>query len=117
MYVNPHFYYLIHWVVSALALLITAYVVPGFEISGFIAALIAAIVVGFANSTLGWILIALTLPINILTLGLFTFVVDGIVLKMCAAIVPGFKITSWGAAIFGALILAIVRTVLQYFLV
>lgn len=111
------FYLLIHWIVSALALMITAYLVRGFKIKGFGSALITAVVIGLANIVVTPLLLFLTLPFNILTLGLFTFVVNGAVLKLCAALLPGFAIEGWGSAIFGAIVLAVVGTGLHYFLV
>jgi putative membrane protein len=111
------FYYgVLHWIISAFAVMITAYVVRGFKVKSFWSALGAALIIGIANAILWPILIFLTLPINILTFGLFTFVVNGIVLKICAAIMPGFKIDTWTAAIIGAIILAVVSTALHYFL-
>ncbi len=106
---------LIHWILSALAVLLTSKIIAGFNVSGFVAALIAAAVIGLANIVIWPILMFLTLPINILTLGLFTFVVNGAVLKLCAAILPGFKIESWLAAIFGAIVLALINMLLQHF--
>ena len=108
---------LIHWAVSALAVMFTAYLVRGFKVKSFWSALGAALVIGLANAILWPILIFLTLPINILTLGLFTFVVNGMVLKICAWFMPGFEIDSWMAAIFGAIILSITGYVLHYFVV
>jgi putative membrane protein len=63
------------------------------------------------------VLIFLTLPINILTLGLFTFVVNGMVLKICAAILPGFQVKSWFAAIIGSIILSVIGTAMHFLLV
>ena len=107
----------VHWAVSALALMLTAYLVRGFKIKSFGSALVAAAVIGLANIVIWPILIFLTLPINILTLGLFTFVVNGMVLKICAAMLPGFKIETWGAAIFGSIVLAIVGAGLHHLIV
>jgi putative membrane protein len=103
----------IHWFLSAGALLITAHLVKGFQVSSFTAALIAAVIIGIANILVWPILIVLTLPLNILTLGLFTFVVNGIVLRLCSALVSGFDIKSWGAAIFGSIVLSLVSLVLH----
>ena len=115
---NPSLIYsLLHWVVSALALMFTAYIVRGFEVKSFVAALLAAVVIGFANAVIWPFLIFLTLPINVLTLGLFTFVVNGMVLKICAWFLPGFEIKSWFAAIIGAIILSLVSTGMHYVLV
>ncbi|MEK6579745.1 MAG: phage holin family protein [Bdellovibrionota bacterium] len=110
-------YSALHWVVSSVALLITANVVRGFKVKGFTSALVAAAVIGLANIVIWPFLIFLTLPINILTLGLFTFVVNGAVLKICAGILPGFEIDSWLSAIFGSIILSLIGTGLHYWLV
>ncbi|MFZ3231495.1 MAG: phage holin family protein [Pseudobdellovibrio sp.] len=108
-------FYIIHWAVSAVAVLITSKIISGFQVSGFFSALIAAIFIEFANYLLWPVLIFLTLPLNILTLGLFTFVVNGIVLKIASIFVPGFEIKGFLAAIFGSLFLSIVGTVLHFF--
>jgi putative membrane protein len=107
---RPIFYWLIHWFISALALIITSKVIPGFKVSSFGAALFAAIIIGIANVVIWPFLIFITLPINVLTLGLFTFVVNGAVLKICAALIEGFDIEGWWSAIFGAIVLSIVTT-------
>lgn len=98
---------LLQWVLSACAFMATAYFVPGFKVSGFGAALIASVVVGLANMCVRPILVLLTLPLSILTLGLFLFVVNGIVIKICAALVKGFAVDTWGAAIIGAIVLTL----------
>ena len=98
---------LLHLVVSALSLLFTAYVVPGFKVKDFAHALIAAFVIGVANVFIYPILWFLTLPLNFLTLGLFTFVINAFILKMCAAVLKGFEINGWMSALAGALILAL----------
>lgn len=105
---------LLHWLLSALALIVTAYLVRGFKISSFGSALIAALVIGLANIVIWPVLIFLTLPINILTLGLFTFVVNGAVLRICAALLSGFAIEGWLAAIFGSIVLSLVSTGFQW---
>ena len=108
-------YYLLRWLTSGAALALTSYVVRGFEIKSFASALIATLVIGALNAFLWPLLIFLTLPINLLTLGLFTFVVNGAILKISAALLPGFEIRSWLAAIFGSIILSVFSTVLHYF--
>jgi putative membrane protein len=114
---SPYGYWILQWVVSAIALMITAYFLPGFQVSSFFAALFTAVIIGLANVTIRPVLLILTLPLNILTLGLFTFIVDGIVLRICAAFTPGFSIKNWGSAFLGAVILAIVNTALHFLLV
>ena len=102
-------YWIVTWVLTAAAFLITSRFVPGFKINDFGTAMWVAVVVGVLNILLRPILLLLTLPINILTLGLFTFVVNAIVLKAAAAMTKGFDIDSWGSALIGAVILAIVH--------
>lgn len=108
---------LLHWLVSALALLITAYIVPGFKVRSFPSALITALVIGLANVFIWPILFWLTFPLTVLSLGLFTFVLDAIVLKLCARILRDFTLESWWSALFGAVILSLVSTGLHYLLV
>lgn len=110
-------YYLVHWVVSGLALLLTSHIIPGFVVTSFGASLVAAVFIGIANIVIWPILMILTLPVNILTLGLFTLVINGAVLKICAGLLPGFAIHTWTAAILGALVLAVVSTILHYLFV
>src|SRR5690606_10007939 len=86
---------LIIWLLSAVFLYLTAMIVPGFVIRSFSSALIAAVVVGLFNMLLRPILMFLTLPLNILTLGLFTFVVQAIILRLSAGVLPGFAISGW----------------------
>jgi putative membrane protein len=103
----------LYWFVSALSVLITSWIMPGIRTSGFFAALLAAIVIAACNWLIWPALFFLTLPINILTLGLFTFVINGAILKISAAILPGFEVRSWWSAIFGAILLSLVQLVLR----
>lgn len=110
-------FYIWYYIVSALGIMLTAKIVANFKISGFLSAFIAAIFIAFANQFIWPVLIFLTLPINILTFGLFTFVVNGAILKICAYFLPGFEIKSWLAAIFGSIILSIINVILHFILV
>jgi putative membrane protein len=103
------FHLLLVWFLSSLALLIVAYIVPGFELAGFGSALIASIVVGFLNATLGFILKILTFPLSILTLGIFLLVINAIILLLASAFVPGFHIRGFWPAFLGAIVLMLVR--------
>jgi putative membrane protein len=105
---------LIHWVISALAVWITSRVVPGFYVRGAAAALIAAIVIGFVNATLGLFLKIITFPLTILTLGIFWLVINGIMLKLASKFVPGFDIRTFGAAFWGAIVLSLVNMLLKW---
>lgn len=100
------------WILSAAALLLTSKLIKGFEIKHFKGAMLASLVLGVLNFFLRPILLILTLPVNILTLGLFTFVVNAIVLRATAGLMDDFKITGWLPAILGALALAIINSFL-----
>lgn len=100
---------LVVWVLSAVALIITSKLVSGFEIKDFKTAFIASIIIGLLNAILRPILILLSLPINLLTLGLFTFVINAAILKMAAGFLKDFNIKSWWTAICGAIVLVIIQ--------
>lgn len=100
-------------VLNAAALLVTAYVVPGFLVSDFTVALLAAIVIGVVNTVIRPVLTAITAPVNIMTLGLFTFVINAVILYLASLLVPGFGIDGWMPAIIGAVVLAVTATVLS----
>lgn len=104
---------LLNWLILTLAILITAYLLPGVIVSGFVAALIAALVLGIINSFIKPVLIILTLPINVLTLGLFTLVINAGLVMLTASLVEGFEVKNfWWAILFG-LVLSIVGSVLN----
>jgi putative membrane protein len=97
------------WILSAAAIFITSKLVKGFEVRSFGSAMIASLVVGFLNMILRPLLLLLTLPINIITLGLFTFVVNAIVLRLAAGLLKDFDIKGWAPAIIGAIVLMLVN--------
>ena len=105
---------LVHWLLNAVALLIVTYVVPGFHVSGIVAALIAALVIGLLNATLGLFLKVITFPLTVVTLGIFWFVVNAIVLKLASMFVPGFTIIGFLPAFLGAIVLAIINLVVRW---
>lgn len=105
--------FLIQWVVSGAAIIITAYLLPGVAVEGFLAALVTALILGLINAIIRPILILLTLPLNILTLGLFTLVINALLIMLAATIVPGFAVQGfWWALLFG-IVLAIVNFALS----
>lgn len=104
------------WIVVALALYLTAIIVPSFTIKSYGSALLSAILIGLLNALIKPILMFIAFPLNFLTLGLFTFVINAIILKLAARILPGFDIDTWTAAIIGALVLAIIQAILFYIL-
>lgn len=105
---------LLNWALSALALWIVARVVPGFHVSGPVAALIAALVIGFVNATLGFFLKIVTFPLTLLTLGLFWIIINAVMIKLAAAIVPGFHVDTFGAAFWGAIVLSLVNMLFRW---
>ena len=105
---------LVHWILSALALWIVAHFVPGIYVSGAKAALIAALVVGLVNATLGLLLKVLTFPLTILTLGLFWFVINALMLEFASMFVKGFEVRGFFPAFIGAILLSIVSSLLQW---
>ncbi len=110
-------FFLIRWLIHALAVVIAAYLLPGVSVSGFLAALLTALVLGLINAVLKPILILLTLPINILTLGLFTLVINAVLILLTSAIVPGFEVRSFWWALLFSLVLSLVNFVLARILV
>ena len=104
---------LISWLIFALAILLTGYLLGGISISGFGSALLVAIVLGLVNAIIKPIVVFLTLPINILTLGLFTFVINALLILLVAAIVPGFKVKGFWWALLFAIVLSIIHWILS----
>jgi putative membrane protein len=95
---------LIRFVLNALAVMAAAYIVPGITVQSFWAALIAALVIGLVNALVRPVLLLLTLPVNILTLGLFTLVVNALMFWLAASLVSGFHVSGFGAAFWGAIV-------------
>ena len=95
---------ILRWLITALAVILAAYVVPGITVSGFYTALIVALVLGIMNALVRPILIFLTLPINILTLGLFTLVLNALLFWFVSTVVKGFEVAGFASAFWGALV-------------
>ena len=106
---------LVTWFLCAVCLYVTAAIVPGFQIKSFGAAFGATFVIGFLNMILRPILLFFAFPINFLTLGLFTFVINALILKLAAKLLSSFEIKGWGPAIFGAIVLAIVQSLVFHY--
>jgi putative membrane protein len=102
---------LVHLLVSALLLALVDYFIDGITIAGFGYALLAAVALGIVNALLRPVLVILTLPITVLTLGLFLLVINALMMLLAAAVVPGFQVTSFGAAFLGAVLLAVFNLV------
>ncbi len=105
--------FLITWLITAISLLITAHFIPGFDLRGVEAAAIAAVIVGLVNAIVRPILFWLTLPITILTLGLFTFVLNAITIWIASGLTPGFTIDGFIPALIGSLVLSVISGLLN----
>ena len=99
----------LRWIINAAALLIIAHFVPGIAVNGWYAAFIAALVLGVINIILKPILVVLTLPVNILTLGLFTLVINALLFKFAGTTVKGFDVSGFQAAFFGAILMSLIN--------
>jgi len=106
--------HLLNWALSALAVWVVAQLVPGFHVSGPFAALIAALVIGFVNATIGLFLKIITFPLTILTLGIFWLVINAAMIELASAIVKGFRVDSFGAAFIGAIVLSLVNMIFRW---
>src|SRR6476646_3489743 len=104
---------LLNWVLSALAVWIVAQLGIGISVRGFVAALVAALAIGFINATIGFVLKVLTFPLTLLTLGLFWFVINALMLELASALVPGFHVRTFFAAFVGAIVLSLVNILLK----
>lgn len=108
-----------HWVLSALCILLVARFVPGISVSGFGTALLAAVIIGFVNGTLGFLLKIVTFPIIVLTFGIFWIIINALMLKFASFFVPGFNVQGFAPAFWGAIILSLlniaVREILRGF--
>lgn len=99
---------LFRWIINAAALLLVAYLIPGFEVSGVVIALLAALILGLVNALVRPLLVILTLPLTVVTLGLFLLVINALMLWLASSMLPGFSIDSFFAAVYGALVLWVV---------
>ncbi|WP_162513313.1 phage holin family protein, partial [Streptococcus pneumoniae] len=92
------------WVINALALLLVAYLLKGIHVNGFGSALIAALVLGLVNTLIRPILVILTLPVTLLTPGLFIFILNALLFLFCGNLLAGFQVASFGAALLGSIL-------------
>jgi putative membrane protein len=107
---------LIRWFTNAFALWLTTQMISGINARGLLSLLCAALVLGLLNALLRPLVLLLTLPINILTLGLFTFVINGLMLKLTGSLVPGFSVRGFWAAVLGALLLSLFSFLINVFI-
>jgi putative membrane protein len=104
---------IVRWILLAAALLLVAHLYPGVEVKSFGAAMIAALVIGLFNALLRPILVLLTLPVTLLTLGLFLFVINAVMFWLASALLDGFHVSGFVAALIGSLIYSLIGVVIE----
>jgi len=104
---------IVRWILNALALYIVARILPGIHLTDFGSALFAVVIIGLVNALIKPVLFLLTLPVTVLTFGLFALVLNALMLLLASAITPGFKIDGFGTALLGSILLSIITTVLH----
>ena len=107
---------LIRWVILTTSIIMASYLLEGIHISGFFSAFFAAAALGILNALFRPVLLILTLPINVLTLGLFTFIINALMLKMASGIIPGFEVHGFWTAVIGSLIISAISWLLNSFI-
>ncbi|HET6459192.1 MAG TPA: phage holin family protein [Syntrophales bacterium] len=107
---------LIRWIILTIAIIAASYLLEGIHISGFFSAFFAAAALGILNALFRPILLILTLPINVLTLGLFTFIINALMLKMASGVIPGFEVHGFWTAVIGSLIISVISWLLNSFI-
>jgi putative membrane protein len=104
---------LLQWILSAIALLIVSRIVPGFHVLGLWPALIASLVIGLLNATIGFVLKIVTFPLSILTLGIFLLVINGLMILLASSLVRGFHVNGFVPAFWGAVVLALLGMLIR----
>jgi putative membrane protein len=107
---------LLVWILGAVALYLVTLIVPGVSVNGYLSAFVAAIVLSFVNTLVKPVLIVLTLPVTIVTLGLFLFVLNALLFWAVGSLLPGFQVAGFWAALFGALVYSLIFWVLSFML-
>ena len=107
---------LLRWIVNAAALLLVAYIYPAVHVSSFLAALVAALILGLVNAVVRPILVILTLPVTLLTLGLFLFVINAALFWLVAEVVHGFTVTGFVGALIGSILYSLITLVSSWLL-
>ncbi len=105
----------LRWLTSTAAIIFTSYLLSGIHVNGFPAAFFAAAMLGILNALFRPIALLITLPINILTLGLFTFVINALMLEMASGVISGFEVHGFGSAVLGSFLISVISWVLNSF--
>jgi putative membrane protein len=113
---EKNMYLILRWLINALGLLGIAYLVPGIEVSSFYIALVLVVILGIVNALLGSLIKLLTLPLTILTLGLFNLVVNGLMFWLVSTFIDGFSVSGFWIAVLGALLYTVITTLTGWWL-
>jgi putative membrane protein len=105
---------ILRWLANAVGLAVVAALLPGIRLHGAAAVVVAALVLGVVNAVIRPVLLLLALPLNLLTLGLFTFVVNALMLELTAAVVPGFEVHGFLTAVVASLLLAVISAIVTH---
>jgi putative membrane protein len=106
----------LRWLILTFSIIATSYLIDGIQVAGFLSAFYAAAILGILNAFFRPILFILTLPVNILSLGLFTFVINAMMLMMVSGVITGFKVQGFWSALFGSLLISVVSWLLTSFI-
>ncbi len=106
-------FFLVRWLILTAAITVAAYLIDGISVSGFFSALFTAALLGFLNVFFRPVLFILTLPINLMTLGLFTLVINGLLLMMASGVISGFRVEGFWSAVVGSLVISLVSWILN----
>jgi putative membrane protein len=106
----------VRWLILTIAIFVTSYLLDGIQVSGFFSAFFAAAILGVLNALFRPFLLIITLPINILTLGFFTFVINAILLMMASGVISGFEVAGFWSAVFGSLFISLISWFITSFI-
>ena len=106
----------IRWLTLTGAIILTSYLLDGIQVNSFFSAFLAAAILGILNAFFRPIALLITLPINILTIGLFTFVINALMLKMASGVIPGFNVYGFWSAVFGSLMISVISWLMNSFI-
>ena len=106
----------LRWLILTIAILITSYLMDGIQVAGFFSAFFAAAILGILNAFFRPVLLIITLPLNVLSLGLFTFVINAVLLMMVSGVIPGFKVAGFWSAVFGSLFISLISWFITSFI-
>lgn len=107
-------HWLVRWILNVVVIIVTAYLIEGFDVT-ILGAIVGSILLGLVNATIRPVILLVTLPLTIITLGLFTLVVNGLMLWLVSSVIKGFTVEGFGAAFLAALLITVISSVISFF--